>query len=317
MRTHPRLTRVRLRLAAAGCAVAAAAAAAGPASADSIVYAKQGNLFLISPDGSKSSQLTFDGGYSSPSQSANGTIGALHDGQLVRMNRSGQLLNAPINAMGSPGRAWSASIGGPYEPRISPDGTRFAYYFYVQSSYDDLENNIRWLDTGSYSTWTYADHFTSPASESEYDRSLAQPEWLTNDRLMGAEGPYVNIATWKLGTGHGFTYPAAQWWFTLQDPPDQWGVSAYHYYSDPALSPDGSRLAMTDGGGDQSGLVLASTNGPAWSGSHPIPRSSTPTCSPTCPRRRCAARRTPAPTATRHGRATGVWSRTAAPTVST
>ena len=173
--------------------------------------------------------------------------------------------------MGSPGKASSAGIGGPYEPRLSPDGSRFAYYFYVQTSFDDLENNIRWIDTGSYSTWTYADHFTSPVSESEYDRSLQQPEWLTNDRLIGAEGPYINIATWKLGTGHGYTWPGAQWWFTLQDPPDEWGVSAYHYYSDPALSPDGSKVAMTDGDSNQSDLVLASTNGPAWVGEPPYP----------------------------------------------
>ena len=41
-------------------------------------------------------------------------------------------------------------IGGPYEPRISPDGKRFANYFYVETSFDDLEHNIRWIDTGSY-----------------------------------------------------------------------------------------------------------------------------------------------------------------------
>lgn len=46
------------------------------ASADSIVYASDGNLFLISPDGAKSYQLTRDGGYSSPSQADDGTIGA-------------------------------------------------------------------------------------------------------------------------------------------------------------------------------------------------------------------------------------------------
>jgi WD40-like Beta Propeller Repeat len=271
MTTHSVLRHIVAPLAVASCALAVPAIAAEAASADSVVYAKQGNLFLTSPDGAKSYQLTFDGGYSSPSQAANGTIGALRYGQLVRLNRSGQLLNAPINAMGSPGRASSAGIGGPYEPRISPDGTRFAYYFYVQTSFDDLENNIRWIDTGSYSTWTYADHFTSPVSESEYDRSVAQPEWLTNDRLMAATGPYINMVTWKLGTGHGYTYQASQWWFTLVNPPDEWGVSAPHYYADPALSADGSRLAMTDGGGDQSDMVLASTNGPAWVGEPPYP----------------------------------------------
>jgi hypothetical protein len=246
-------------------ALVAASVAAAPAAADSIVYAKDGNLFLTSPDGSKGYQLTRDGGYSEPSQADNGIVGALRYKQLVRLDRSGQMLNAPIEAMGSDHSR--GPLGGPYEPRISPDGTRFAYYFYVQSSYDDLENNIRWIDTGSYGTWTYADHFTSPVTESEYERSLTQTEWVGNDRLLGTQGMYLNMWTWKLGTGHGYTYPAAQWWFGLQDPPDEWGVPAYHWYDDPALSRDGAHLAMTDA----NGLYVAATNGPAWSGEPPYP----------------------------------------------
>jgi hypothetical protein len=209
----------RVKIATLAIALCATAIAAAPASADSIVYAKQGNLYLSSTDASKGYQLTFDGGYSSPSQAEDGTIGALHYKRLVRLNRSGQPLNAPIEAMGSDG---THGIGGPYEPRISPDGQRFAYYFYVQTSTDDLEHNIRWLNTGSYGTWTWADHFTSPATESEYNQSLVQTEWVTNDRLLGTLGMYLNMWTWKLGTGHGYTYQAAQWWFGLQDPPDEW-----------------------------------------------------------------------------------------------
>ena len=166
--------------------------------------------------------------------------------------------------MGSSGRD---PIGGPYEPRISPDGRRFAYYFYVQTSFDDYENDIRWIDTGSYGTWTWADHFTSPATESESERSFTQPEWVTNDRLLGTQGMYLNMWTWKLGTGHGYTYAAAQWWFGLHDPLDEWGVAAYHWYDDPALSRDGSKLAMTDCGRNSS--VIAATHGPAWSGEPP------------------------------------------------
>lgn len=246
-------------------ALAAASVAAAPAAADSIVYAKDGNLFLTSPDGSKGYQLTRDGGYSEPSQADNGIIGALHYKQLARLDRSGNYLNPPIDAMGSD--HVRGPFGGPYEPRISPDGTRFAYYFYVQSSYDDIENHIRWLNTGSFGTWTWADHFTSPVTESEYDEDLVQPEWVTNDRLLGTLGMYLNMWTWKLGTGHGYTYQAGQWWFGLQDPPDEWGVPAYHWYNDPALSRDGAHLAMTDA----NGLYVAATNGPAWSGEPPYP----------------------------------------------
>jgi WD40-like Beta Propeller Repeat len=245
--------------------------AAGPASADSIVYAKQGNLYLTSPDGSKRYQVTSGGGYSSPSQADNGMIGALRYGKLVRLDRHGHMLNRPVAGMGSPGTASTHSIGGPYEPRISPDGKRFYYYFYVETSWDDSENDIRWIDTGSYGTWTWADHFTSPATESEYSKLLTQAEWVANDRVLGTMGFWMNMWTWQLGTGHGFTSSSAQWWFGLQDPPDDWGVAAYHWYSDPALSRDGTKLAMTDGDGDDSQLLIAATHGPAWSGHAPYP----------------------------------------------
>jgi hypothetical protein len=249
--------------------IVAAAVAAGPAAADSIVYAKRGNLYLTSPDGAKGYQLTFDGGYSSPSQADNGTIGALRYDQLVRLDRRGRRLNTPIKAMGSGDS--TRSIGGPYEPRISPDGKRFAYYFYVQTSWDDWENYEIHLSTGSYGTWTWADHFTSPATESEFEKSFTQTEWVTNDRLLGTQGFWMNMWTWKLGTGHGYTDNAAQWWFGLQDPPDQDGFAPYHWYNDPALSRDGKKLAMTDGDGDNSQLLIAATHGPAWSGIPPYP----------------------------------------------
>jgi hypothetical protein len=84
-------------------------------------------------------------------------------------------------------------------------------------------------------------------------------------------GFWMNMWTWQLGTGHGYTSHAAQWWFGLQDPPDSYGVAAYHWYSDPALSRDGTKLAMTDGDGDQSRLYIAATHGPAWTGHAPYP----------------------------------------------
>jgi hypothetical protein len=77
----------------------------------------------------------------------------------------------------------------------------------------------------------------------------------------------MNMWTWKLGTGHDYTWTAGQWWFGLQDPEDEWGVAAYHWYDDPALTRDGSKLAMTD----YNGLYVAATNGPAWSGEPPYP----------------------------------------------
>ena len=59
----------------------------------------------------------------------------------------------------------------------------------------------------------------------------------------------------------GYTLLAAQYWFGLQDPVDEWGVAAYHWYDDPAVTRDGAKLAMTDGGNVR--LMLAATHGPA------------------------------------------------------
>jgi hypothetical protein len=252
-------------------AIVAALAAAGPAAADSIVYAKRGNLYLTSPDGSTGYQLTFDGGYSSPSQADNGIIGALRYDKLVRLDRHGRMLNKPVAAMGSDGPSNSSNIGGPYEPRISPDGKRFAYYFYVQSTTDDWENYEIHIATGSYGTWTWADHFTSPATESEFSHTFVQPEWVTNNRLLGSVSVVMNLFTWELGTGHGLYDSGGQWWASFQLPPDEYGVAAFHQYMDPALSRDGKRLAMTDGEGDNSQLLIAATHGPAWSGHAPYP----------------------------------------------
>jgi hypothetical protein len=64
------------------------------------------------------------------------------------VNHSGQLLNAPIEAMGSDG---VHGIGGPYEPRISPDRAR-RQLLLRPASFDDLEHDVRWINTGSYGT---------------------------------------------------------------------------------------------------------------------------------------------------------------------
>jgi hypothetical protein len=266
-------------------AAAAAAVAAAPAAASSIVYVKDGNVWLTSPDGARQYQVTYDGGYSSPSQSTNGTIGAIRNGQLVRMNRSGKLLNPPIDAMGSPGQ--DQHIAGPYDARISPDGTRFAYWFYTTSSYYDPGDYREHADQEATTAISYADHFTDPNTESEYDKGFTQAEWLTNDRLLGTAGFWMNMWTWKLGTGHGYTDGSGQFWFGLQDPPDQYGVAAYHWYDDPALSPDGTKLAMTDGDevGKDKRIYLAAVNGPVWVGEPPYENDlvygQTPVAAPT------------------------------------
>jgi hypothetical protein len=252
-----------LALAAALTALALPAAA----HADSIVFIKDANVWLTSPDGAKQYPVTFDGGYSSPSQSDDGTIAALHGKQIVRMDRSGRLLNAPIDGMGSsPPIDGDTTFYGPYEPRISPDGRRIAYWFGQYSQYYDYGCYCYLWDTTSRSTWTWVDHFTDPTTESSYTSDAEQPEWITNDRLLVTHDFFMNGWTWKLDTAHAGDGDAAQFWFGLRD------NDGYAFqFGDAALSRSGTKLAMTDAGDANTNtrLWLASVSGPAWVGDPP------------------------------------------------
>jgi hypothetical protein len=253
---------LRFLTALAVCAATAGALAA-TAGADSIVYVRDGNVWLTSPDGAKQYQVTFDGGYASPSQADDGTIVALRGKQFVRMNRSGAALNAPFDGIGTAG----GNFYGPYEPRVSPDGKRIAYWFGQYSSYYSYGCSCYLYHLESKTAWSHADRFTDPTAESENYLGLEQPEWLTNDRLLaGYPGFWMSGWTFKIGTGTGYSDKAAQWWYQFKD--DQ-GYNSYP--TDPALSPDGHRLALTNGADPtkKSQLLLASVPGPAWVGEPP------------------------------------------------
>ena len=245
-----------------------ALACAGVASADSLAYIKDGNVWLSSPDASKAYQVTFDGGYSSPSQSDNGTIAALRGAQMVRMDRSGKQLNAPIDGMGSPA-ANNGNFYGPYEPRISPDGSKIAYWFGQYTSYYDYGCNCSLYRLESRTTWSYADHFTDPSSDSDYYKGVEQPEWLTDDHLL-TQYPmfWMNIWTWQIGAGHGYVNGSAQYATSWRD-----NEGTYFDLGDPDLSPDGSHIAVTDSGDatNNTRLLLGHVNGPIWTGSFPYP----------------------------------------------
>src|SRR4051812_15681868 len=224
----------RTTLTLAACAVTALAAAP-PASADSIVYVKDGHVWLTSPHPTKQDQVTFEGGDDSPCQAEDGTIVALHDKMFVRLDRGGHRIGRPIAGIGSPGPGGGDAFYGPYEPRVSPDGKRIAYWFGQYSQYFSSPCNCYLFRRESYTTWTYADRFTDPSTESDYTKGLTQPEWITSDRLIAGYSQFSqNIWTYKVGEGHADSGGGAQYWFGLHVPDD------YGYYDlgDPALSPD-------------------------------------------------------------------------------
>src|SRR3954451_13613548 len=87
-----KLHRTRRRAALAG-ALAVSLIVPAAASADSIVYIKDNNVWLSAPDGSKQTQVTTDGTayYPSrpPSQAANGTMAASHNTKIVVLEQNG------------------------------------------------------------------------------------------------------------------------------------------------------------------------------------------------------------------------------------
>jgi hypothetical protein len=112
---------------------------ATPALADSIAYVQGGNVFLSTPDGARKVQVTTTGIYASVSQADDGTMIALAPGErLHKLARDGTVLAdflTPISD-GAPQSGPINKFHGPFNPQISPDGTKVAYE-YFNDTYED------------------------------------------------------------------------------------------------------------------------------------------------------------------------------------
>jgi hypothetical protein len=132
----PRSTTVKSTFWAGAVAALLVLACGAPAAlADSIAYVKDGNVFLSTPDGSRQYQVTRSGGYSDVSQADDGTMIALHGVRLHKLDRSGTLLADFDTPVSDTRPAPSKTFYGPFDPAISPDGTKVAYtYYYMTQS---------------------------------------------------------------------------------------------------------------------------------------------------------------------------------------
>jgi hypothetical protein len=123
--------------AALPAALAVLACGAQTASADSIAYVNKtdGNVYLSTPDGSRQYQVTSSGGYSDVSQADDGTMIALHGVRLHKLSRDGAVLADFDTPVSDTRPAPAKTFYGPYDPAISPDGTKVAYtYYYMTQS---------------------------------------------------------------------------------------------------------------------------------------------------------------------------------------
>ena len=110
-----------------GTAIAVLALLAPAAGADSISYVKDGDVWLTTPDGSRQHRVTTTGGYGFASQADDGTIIALKARRLHRLSPTGTLLAdfaTPVSFDSGPN---NSTFYGPFDPAISPDGTKVAY----------------------------------------------------------------------------------------------------------------------------------------------------------------------------------------------
>lgn len=179
-----------LRFAAVAALTLALGAPAAAEASGSIAFVKDDNIWLTTPDGARQRQVTKDGtasrAYSWPSQADDGTILARYDGLFVRLRTDGTRLGDPVPALGSDAQHSGNVVvmAGPADPRISPDGTRFAYWVSVRGmvTCPVWDPGCSYQDT-DYTIVSRVDRFTEPA-EFGAVRDYRDPSWIGGDRLL-------------------------------------------------------------------------------------------------------------------------------------
>lgn len=244
------MRKLELRAAAALSAAAIAlAAGAAPAAADSIVYTSGGDIWRATPDGATTRQLTHEGVYGEASQADDGTIVATAGRRLRRLDAAGTVV-ADFPAAALADENWA----GPFDPDVSPDGTKVAYSWLYESRGSSSPNcpltpdecTLGYIRGGSTVSW--ADRATA-LGELGWWRHWTQPSWIGNDRLL-LSGRDVPVMFDRGGIGS----------FGAQgESPAAWFGAGVHL-ADGDLTRAGDRVAYVTGIG-QSELTVWSVSG--------------------------------------------------------
>jgi hypothetical protein len=175
-------------LLAVAVALAALAAGAPSALADSIAYVKDGNVWLSTPDGSRQFQVTSAGGYGDVSQADDGTMIATHGIRLHRLDRIGNVLADFATPVSDTRPAPAKQFYGPFDPAISPDGTKVAYTYYwmtqSQSPTCFPPTCVTTINEGG-TGYSHADRLTG-WDEPGYGKHSGwrHPAWVDNDTVL-------------------------------------------------------------------------------------------------------------------------------------
>jgi hypothetical protein len=233
---------LRTLLATAAMALASAATA----HADSIVFVKDANVWVASPDGSNQRPLTTDGTsdapYRSPSQADDGTVAASFKDGIRVLRRSG----AVAREIDPPPLTDSVSHlmdGTPVDVAISPDGQRIAYTFSAASCPPAASCGAR-AATG------YVSATGDPLPGNVY---LSNPSWVNNSRTLVFGGYLHQVNVHDIGAAEDVH------WF---DDEDVVGQSQSTDLGDGELSRAGDRLALVRGYSDDTHIIWYTLTGP-------------------------------------------------------
>jgi hypothetical protein len=226
-------------------AIVALLACAGSAEASSLVYIKDYNVWLASPDGTVQRQVTTDGykelPYESPSQADDGTILAGRGLRFVKLDRQGNRIGSllPSIMVGKPAYAYAV---GPFDPKISPDGHKLAYWLGTWSMWFDYGNNITWTDPKDAVIWQDADS----GAQLGFTLFYQKPAWLQDSQHALLNQPYNRLAAQVVGSAVGGLHNDVTPVFKDDD-----SLPAGEYYSqdvgDAELTPAGDKLVALRG----------------------------------------------------------------------
>ena len=206
---------------------AALLAPTAAARADTISFMRDGNVWLMAPDGSHQRQVTRGRAFEWPSAADDGTLLALSGDYLYRLTPRGDTIGTPIPAF-STQTSDDFPIEQPTHVRLSPDGTRIAY----DAALDDEVSTL----------WTPALSTTVDfPGQMQGQQGLGSPSWIGNGTLLLSRDETADpddptmFARYAVGGGDN---TAADW---FSDPDAAWATGF-----DAAASRDGTRVAVLE-----------------------------------------------------------------------
>ena len=248
----------------AAAVATACLATAGPTAADSIVYIKDHNVWVASPDGTKQHQVTTDGAadwrYASPSQADDGTIVASKGTDIVRLKQNGEVLSS-FDPPATTDSAGQHIDGIPLGVKVSPDGSKIAYSYVHANCPPGVSCGVRYV-----TMYSHSDRATDPEEFGKLYRR--NPSWVTNDRILVFNGYQSQVNIDDFGGGRDSDVH----WF---DDEDVFGQENSTDLGDGELSPQGDRLAILRGYGDNLQLAFFAVEGDARTS---IPAAPKPAC---------------------------------------